>query len=280
MIESLPAEEVCVGPRRGGWEARAAAHRVRVAPYAEAFVERRARGLKHPVWDFLFTYYSFSPNKLMTWCPAVFEEDTEGKWEWPPLTARDVKQAQWIAQLCENIVAKPARFQCHGLHEWAMVYKQSAEQVRHNGYRLRLTPEALAAFVESQQVCCTHYDAFRFFAPEARPLNIMKPRLETRLELEQGGCLHTNMDLYKWSYKLWPWIGSELVADAFLLALGGRELDMRASPYDLADLGFEPIAIETEAGREEYRRAQQELAERAAPARAALRDAALRIADC
>jgi hypothetical protein len=241
-------------------------------------VQRRACGEKHPVWDFLFTYYSFSPGKLMKWCPAIFEDGVEqGSWDWPPLTERDVKQARWIAQLCGNIAEKPARFQCHGLHEWAMVYKQSVEQVRHGGYRLRLAPETLAAFVESQAICCTHHDAFRFFTPEARPLNLVKPRLETRLELEQGGCLHTNMDLYKWSYKLWPWIGSDLVAEAFLLAVEIREMDMRASPYDLADLGFAPIAIETEEGRAEYRAAQQDLAERAAPLRARLREGAVRV---
>lgn len=257
-------------------EARAAAHRRRVASWAEAFVQRRARGEKHPVWDFLFTYYSFSPAKLMKWVPAVFEAEP-GTWDGPPLTARDVSQAHWIAQLCANIAEKPARFQCHGLHEWAMVYKQSTEQVRHGGYQLRLAPETLAAFVESQSICCTHHDAYRFFTAEARPLNSVKPRLETRLELEQGGCLHANMDLYKWAYKLWPWIGSDLVGDAFLLAVRAREMDMRASPYDLADLGFAPITIETEEGRAEYRALQQDLAARSAPLRERLREAAERL---
>jgi hypothetical protein len=39
---------------------------------------------------------------------------------------------------------------------------------------------------------------------------------------------------------------------------------MRASPYDLRLHGFEPVAIETKAGREEYTRVQRELAGRAA----------------
>ncbi len=106
----------------------------------------------------------------------------------------------------------------------------------------------------------------------------MNRSLETRLDTEQGGCLHANMDLYKWAGRLWPWIGSDLVADAFEVAVAGRELDMRASPYDLADLGFDPVKIETEAGREEYRRAQEQLAARAGPVRQNLRAAALRIA--
>jgi len=251
-----------------------------VVPQAEAFLARRAKGEKHPVWDFLFTYYSFSPGKLMAWAPSL-REMAEGEpppYEHPPLPAKVRKEAGWIAQLCANIGNKPARFVCHGLHEWAMVYKQSADQVRHAGYELRLAPEALAGFVDSQAVCCTHYDAFRFYTPEARPLNTLQPRLETRLEMEQGGCLHANMDLYKWAYKLWPWIGSDLVADAFEVALAGRELDMRASPYDLADLGFEAIQIETEQGRAEYRAEQRRIAELAEPVRARLQTAAAYLA--
>jgi hypothetical protein len=253
-----------------------------VTEQAEAFVRRRASGEKHPVWDFLFTYYSFSPGKLMTWCPALAEQaphippaaSESISWEWPVLPDRIRREAAWVAQLCENIVGRPARFACHGLHEWAMVYRQSAEQVRHSGYELRMEPEVLAAFVESQNICCTHYDAFRFYTPEARPMNTFNPRFETRLEMEQGGCLHANMDLYKWAYKLWPWIGSDLVADAFEIALFGRAMDMRASPYELEALGFPPIRIETEEGRAEYRSCQQELAAKAEPVRCRLQIAA------
>jgi hypothetical protein len=156
-----------------------------------------------------------------------------------------------------------------------MVYKQSAEQVRHSGYELRMTPEALAAFVQSQTVCCTHHDAFRFYTPEARPLNTAQPSFETRLEMEQAGCLHANMDLYKWAYKLWPWVGSDLVADAFEVAVAGRAMDMRASPYDLASLGFEPIRIETEEGRAEYRAEQRRISDLAEPVREKLQAAAI-----
>ena len=80
------------------------------------------------------------------------------------------------------------------------------------------------------------------------------------------------MDCYKWAYKLGPLIDSGLLVDCLELAADARELDMRASPYDLSDYGFEPIAIETPAGRAEYVRAQQDIAERAAPLRAALAD--------
>jgi len=237
------------------------------------------------VWDFLFTYYSFSPGKLTTWCPALSEA---AQWQcapsdnaetisygWPAARERDIRQAQWVAQLCQNVLGRPARFQCHGLHEWAMVYKLSKEDLRHNVCPLRLSDTAMAAFIESQSICCSHYDAYRFFTPNARPLNTLKPELETRLEMEQGGCLHTNMDLYKWAYKLWPWIGSDIVADTFEVAIAGRHFDMRASPYDLAAFGFEPICIETPEGREQYRREQARLTALATPVRERLRQACL-----
>lgn len=51
-------------------------------------------------------------------------------------------------------------------------------------------------------------------------------------------------DLYKWCYKLGPLVESELLIDCLALAADARALDMRASPYDLAGYGFEPIAVE------------------------------------
>jgi hypothetical protein len=39
------------------------------------------------------------------------------------------------------------------------------------------------------------------------------------------------------------------VVGRFRLARDVRELDMRASPYDLADLGYPPVRIETPEGR-------------------------------
>ncbi len=277
------------------WTARAAAHAALMAPWADAFVQRRSRGEKHPVHDFLFTYYNFSPAKLKQWLPALNErlEIHEAALEAHPwlsnrwtrlehgvleldpaqLGEQTQRQAGFVASLCQSILQRAPRLRCFGLHEWAMVYRLTPEQVRHNGYQLRLPPAELASFVESQSICCSHYDAFRFFTPEARPLNTLSPSLDTRLDNEQGACLHANMDLYKWAYKLWPWAGSDLVAETFLLAMAGRDLDMRASPYDLADMGYEPIRIETEEGRRQYQLEQQRLAEKAVPVREHLRQA-------
>jgi hypothetical protein len=247
---------------------------------AEAFLSRRGLGKKHPVYDFLFTYYSFSPTKLKQWVPS-FEESievnpgtpfseywyvvTEGVLQLNPqrLQGQSLALVSFVEELCNAVLERTPRFGCFGLHEWAMVYQLKPEEIRHTGCRLRLPPEEIARFVEGQNLCCTHYDAYRFFTPQAEPLNLFKPTLETRIQNEQAGCLHANMDLYKWSTKLWPWIGSDFLAKTFLLAKEGREIDMRASPYDLIEHGYPPICIETEEGRKEYQQLQQKYAQKA-----------------
>jgi hypothetical protein len=92
------------------------------------------------------------------------------------------------------------------------------------------------------------------------------------VEHEQPGCLHATMDLYKWAYKLAPATPADLVAECFELAADVRELDMRASPYDLAALGYPPVPIETAAGRAAYARAQAGFSLRAGPLRERLVD--------
>jgi hypothetical protein len=153
-----------------------------------------------------------------------------------------------------------------------MVYRQTPEQIRHNAYPLRFPPDEIARIVEAWGACCTHFDAFRFFTEPARPLNRYQPTRKTTVDLEQRGCLHANMDLYKWAYKLTPCVPAELVADCFELARDIRQVDMQASPYDLASLGVEPIAIETPAGKAEYVRRQREFAARSSTLRASLID--------
>lgn len=271
------------------WRQRADRHQKLISPLADDFLQRRSMGKKHPVHDFLFTYYHFSPTKLKQWVPS-FEEalQIEDEDDLPfsaywferhskilqlnpeRLQKHILALAAFVEELCLTLLERPPRFGCFGLHEWAMVYRTPQEQLRHADYRLRLPPEALADFVESQNLCCTHYDAYRFFTPQAAPLNLYQPALHTRLQNEQSGCLHANMDLYKWASKLWPWVGSDFIAQAFWLALEGREIDMRASPYDLLEHGYPPICIETEAGRKAYQSLQQQYAQKATALRAEL----------
>jgi len=249
-------------------------------------LERRRRGGKHPVEDFLFTYYSYRPAQLRRWHPGAGIEllgadpaDLGDDYRATPggatldleaVLARRADSLRWIGDLLRATASRAPQLGCFGMHEWAMVYNQNQEEVRHNAWPLRLGPTGTAAVVEATGVRCSHFDAFRFFTEPARPLNVLQPTRDSQRDLEQPGCLHANMDLYKWAYKLSPLVGSDLVADCFALARDIRALDMRASPYDLTELGYAPLRVETVEGKQEYARAQRSFAERAAPLRARL----------
>jgi hypothetical protein len=261
------------------WQARQAAHEARVDGWLSGHLERQREALKHPVEDFLFTYYSFRPARLRRWGPGagVILRNGPEPVDTKRILAKRSASIQRTRELLSNTRQRSGFFGCFGLHEWAMVYRQPPQQRRHNAWPLRLTPEHTAEVVERANVRCSHFDAYRFFTEPARPLNVLAPTRETQLELEQPACLHANMDLYKWSYKLAPLTPSELIADCFELARDIRTLDMQASPYDLAGLGFEPIRIETPEGRAHYAAAQRNFAERADPLRVQLINAIDRV---
>src|SRR4051812_42539755 len=52
------------------WRARQSAHEARVGAWTEPHQRRTARGEQHPVYDFLFSYYSFRPAWLRRWHPG------------------------------------------------------------------------------------------------------------------------------------------------------------------------------------------------------------------
>jgi hypothetical protein len=271
------------------WRERADAHRQRAERHTLPARHRRDRGLPHPIADFLFEYYPFSFSFLENWQPGVGvalewlspEESPTlpgltDRWYslddgWLAanpqcLSAKEKQRLSWIAGLLEATRDRAPNFACHGLHEWAMVYR--GKEVRHEKtLPLRLPLHEIDAVVETRAICCSHHDAFRFFAREALPMNRLQPTLETRILLEQPGCLHANMDLYKWAAKAMPWAGSELLLDCFELAVELRDLDMRASPYDLSAWGREPVRIETADGRRIYENEQKSLAAMAQPLR-------------
>jgi hypothetical protein len=267
------------------WRAREHAHRQRVLAWTDPHRRRQAAGEHHPVLDFLSTYYSERPSRLERWSPGAgvalagpaakrflrrsgFTRTEHGvALDLAHLTRKRRHSLEFVHSLLSATASRPPRLNCFGLHEWAMVYRQSAEEIRHASWPLRLGERGTDEVVESLPVRCGHFDAFRFFTPAARPLNTLRPRRADQVALEQPGCLHTNMDLYRWCYKLSPMVPSELVADCFGLAVELRELDMCASPYDLSTLGYRPVPIETAEGRAEYARRQAELAARAATLR-------------
>lgn len=294
---------------RDTWQQLADAHAERAGRYANPFLERRNHGQKHPVEDFLFTYYTLKPGQMMRWHPGagtiLLDAGDRADWKfYRPATAKELEDAGLPAQeaaryassqtavlvdveaflakrqsavdftleILGNTAAKPGFFGCFGMHEWAMAYKSVENNIRHDYLDLRLGAEGTDRMVETNRIRCSHFDAFRFFMPQAVDKNELQPTREQQHYMEQPACLHANMDVYKWAYKLLPVIDSELLMDAFELAWDVRELDMKAAPYDLKDWGYEPVKVETPEGKQEYVRIQKGFAERSVDIRNRLLD--------
>lgn len=270
------------------WRARAAAHAERADALTAGHRARRAAREAHAIEDFLHTYYATRPGQLRRWHPGVdvtlegagADVDERLTWRWYTPDGHGARvdvdafladrgaTVRFVRELLSRTAQRPANVGCFGLHEWAMVYR-AGDSTRHP-LPLRLGAEATDGVVESHQIRCSHIDAFRFFTPDAVPLNRLRPTRETQADMEQPGCLHANMDLYKWALKLGPTVESSLVLDCFDLALDVRYLDMQASPYDVSSYGLPAVAIETPEGKAEYSARQRSFAERAGTLRAAL----------
>jgi len=248
---------------------RRSAHEKRVDAWIQPHLARRHRGEKHPVHDFLFTYYAYRPAQLRTWHPGIEEvEEREARHE--ALLQERLPLMRRLRNLMVATAARPANFGCFGLHEWAMVYKAPLDPEGHrHDWPLRLGQAATDEVVEAHTIACSHFDAFRFFTPSAIPRNALRPGRNDREAFEQPGCLHGGMDLYKHAFRLAPLIPAELIADAFELAWEIRILDMRAAPYDLTGITLDPtgeawtpVRIETPEGKRHYIDQQRHFAER------------------
>lgn len=268
------------------WRAAALAHAERADALTAGRRDRRARGEKHPIDDFLYEYYGLKPAPLRRWHPGVgtalelADDDVPHlTWRWyrseRDVVTLDVEAfladrgdtVRYVRELLTATAARPAFAGCFGLHEWAMVYRQ--REHRHD-LPLRLGQDGTDAVVEAHRLRCSHFDAFRFFTPAAAPRNALQPTRASQPALEQPGCLHANMDLLKWALKLGPAVPGELLLDCAELARDVRLLDMQASPYDVSSLGEPAVAIETPEGKAEYVARQRGFAERATPLRARL----------
>jgi hypothetical protein len=230
----------------------------------------------------MFEYYPYTPTKLETWFPGVgttLEIDSANTFDFPNYNSNGTTcelDAQYLIkhqsridsalELLRNTQVREATFNCFGLHEWAMVYQADQHEIRH-GDPLRVNQDQIDALISELGLRCTHIDAFRFFTEEAAPQNVNRlnitPTRDNQKDIEQSGCLHANMDLYKHCMWFHPMIPGDLVLDCFELARSARTLDMQASPYDLSRYGYEPIAIETSAGRATYVARQREISLRA-----------------
>lgn len=265
--------------QRETWHSLRDEHHAAVDKWITPRLERKSRQELHPIDDFLFDYYPISTKKLRTWHPGIeyalaatadeFGDFPNTQYEFDNTTIR-VSPA-WLESKCERfheleyflsqVASRPAKFGCFGLHEWAMVL--GVDEVRHQFWPLRVSQDVIRATIHEQGLRCSHFDAFRFFTDEARPLNPLQLVRSDQVECDQGGCLHANMDLYKYAFELAPLVGSAVVRSAFALAKDIRDVDMQAAPYDLAELGLKPIKIETPEGRAEFAVRQREFNERA-----------------
>ena len=265
------------------WLQRRDHHQRRVTKLLGQYLQRRAEGKTNPVVDFLFTYYNLTPGQLRRWHPGFgvtltgpesrvyenrrgYRRTGSGVGVDPEYLARRRPTVEYVARLLTATANRPANLACFGLHEWAIVYRAEPEQLRHH-VPLRLGHTGTDAVVESMPLRCTHFDAFRFFTDSARRRNGAQLTRAGQVTAEQPGCLHTGMDLYRFAAKLLPLVDSDLLMDAFELAYAARELDMRASPYDLSAFGYEAVPIELASGRAEYVRQQAALAKRSASVR-------------
>ena len=266
---------------RSDWLPRAQAHRERAERWTLPHLRRRAEGHDHPVEDFLFEYYNFSPGALARWHPGLgvgLVDSPEHAGLNAYLTRDDVSRVdpgrlerrlpglRWTQALLVRTRDAEPRWSCFGLHEWAMVHG-AAEERRHRDQPLRLGAAGTDEVVRSHTLQCTHVDAFRFFTPSAAPLNAHQLTRDDQLGHEQPGCVHVTMDLYRLAFRLVPFVESTIVLDAFELALDARQVDMRASPYDVTNLGLTPIPVETTEGKAVYVQEQRRLAALAGPLR-------------
>lgn len=275
-ISVMPAPE---------WKSLALAHRSRVDPWISPRLHRRKTGQRHPVDDFLFDYYRLRPAQLALWHPGVgmgldspaseyrnhadYVVDAGVAHVDHTRFARRRRAIDRSLTILESTAGRPAAFGCFGMHEWAMVYGLDQSEVRHEQQPLRLTPVQIAEAVDSVGLDCTHFDAYRFFTPAAASKQLPLSR-ESQPDDEQAACLHAGMDLYRYAYEAGPFLRSDLVADCFEHARGARELDMRASPYDVSEFGLSQVPVETAAGRAQYVTAQKEMAASAAELRSRL----------
>src|SRR4051794_18373948 len=168
---------------REEWQPRARAHADRVDAWVQPHLDRRQRGVPHPVHDFLFGYYSQRPAALQRWHPgygvtlldAPEYADLKGYGSRLSSTTRGggraarnersvettVTQAHLASQrpLLESIrrllvatASRPPTLGCFGLHEWAMIY--GTTDLRHDR-PLRLGSSGTDRVVESHRIACS-----------------------------------------------------------------------------------------------------------------------------
>lgn len=307
VVEHKDAIEIPIS----AWKERASLYRSSMQailyPPGNSIKNRQHASNTHPIYNFLHKYYRYNTEDMLKYSPGmdvVLEYGSDDALSTKYLNVDEKTNRCYFdkALLQEKLVdgwagsvnvlhnyevlkstmKKTPFFGCFGLHEWAMLYSGASTEDHDDKPKkhqeklpLRVPQDIVNQIVETGPLRCTHFDAWRFFHPEAQPLNIHHPmKRQTQAQHEQGGCIHANMDLFKYAYQLHPLVSSDLVLRSLRLAVRARKIDMRASPYDVSqylDSTTEgPIRVETKDGRMQYVKEQEALYQAAMPIRAEL----------
>lgn len=267
--------------------------------------ESSALDAKHPIYNFFIEYYGMKGakgvRKLKQWSLPKYPVFLEGATpddlgDILPLRGASIQSSGisycpsnyygasedlvraasafvWYHKVLKQSAQREPVLHCYNLHEWAMQYHPPGSETPQSGkYQkhlpLRVDRETLNQAVERNGVCCTHFDALRFFAQPALPLNsVQLVNRGQQLVNEQPACLHATMDLFKMITKLQPFISADLKLRCLSLAVKAREIDVAASPYDASAYGIFAIPIETADGRSVYKKKQLQLLKESQPVR-------------
>ena len=162
----------------------------------------------HPIYNFFSTYYRHLPSALRTYSPGIgvmvsTESADDYKVDLPkkgrvayndscvifdPRSAKfnenQINTLKKTLRVLEATSMRPPNFHCYNLHEWAMLYSKSKPFVTQSlPLRKSLSNKIIREVVETLGPTCTHYDAFRFFSEDAKPLNSSLP-LSSKLASE------------------------------------------------------------------------------------------------
>ncbi|MBL4574556.1 MAG: hypothetical protein JKY51_00460, partial [Opitutaceae bacterium] len=115
------------------WIAREQQHILLIDEWVKPHQKRASIHEKHPVYDFLFDYYSFRPSLLRRWQPGIgiflagsqaekflarkgYLKTANGITLNPDLrTPKRLRTIQWIGDCLRNCHRRPPQFACYGL---------------------------------------------------------------------------------------------------------------------------------------------------------------------
>ena len=230
-------------------------------------------GVKHPVEDFLFTYYSHRPGAAAPLAPGRGRRADRRR---PAELGRDYRATpRRRRRSTPRRYARGAATRSRWIRDLLAAHRRAARRTwaasactsgRWSTGRPRrrygTTPGRCAC--RPRRTAAGRRGARRAVQPLRRVPLLHRAGPAAQRAARRPGSRSTSSSSPAACTPTWTstsgrtssprWSPSELVADCFALARDIRALDMRASPYDLAALGYEPVRVETPEGRADVRR--------------------------